>query len=146
MTLVAARAYRLDIIDGVYNDFRDEQGLRDECERGRILGMDGKTLIHPSQVGPCNEIFSPTEEEVDWSRKIIDAFGRKENEGKGVIVQAARRPLRELVEIPLESRSEHLHERREPQRGRGKRDRSFGERTMGVHQIELAAVSDKLEH
>jgi citrate lyase subunit beta / citryl-CoA lyase len=90
MTLVAARAYRLDIIDGVYNDFRDEQGLRDECERGRILGMDGKTLIHPSQVGPCNEIFSPTEEEVDWSRKVIDAFGRKENEGKGVIVVEGR--------------------------------------------------------
>ncbi len=52
MTLVAARAYKLDIIDGVYNDFRDEAGLRDECEHGRILGMDGKTLIHPSQVGP----------------------------------------------------------------------------------------------
>ena len=51
MTLLAARAYRLDIIDGVYNDFRDEKGLRDECERGRTLGMDGKTLIHPSQVG-----------------------------------------------------------------------------------------------
>ena len=47
MTLVAARAYRLDIIDGVYNDFRDEMGLREECERGRTLGMDGKTLIHP---------------------------------------------------------------------------------------------------
>ncbi|ODS01945.1 malyl-CoA thiolesterase [Methyloceanibacter superfactus] len=86
MTLVAARAYKLDIIDGVYNDFRDEVGLRDECERGRILGMDGKTLIHPSQVGPCNEIFSPTQEEVDWSRQVIDAFGQPENEKKGVIV------------------------------------------------------------
>jgi citrate lyase subunit beta / citryl-CoA lyase len=86
MTLVAARAYKLDIIDGVYNDFRDEAGLREECERGRILGMDGKTLIHPSQVGPCNDIFSPTQEEVDWSRKIIDAFGQPENEHKGVIV------------------------------------------------------------
>ena len=86
MTLVAARAYHLDILDGVYNDFRDEEGLRDECERGRILGMDGKTLIHPSQVGPCNEIFSPTQEEVDWSRKIIDAFGQPENAQKGVIV------------------------------------------------------------
>jgi len=86
MTLVAARAYKLDILDGVYNDFRDEEGLREECERGRILGMDGKTLIHPSQVIPCNEIFSPTQEEVDWSRKIIDAFGEPENEHKGVIV------------------------------------------------------------
>ena len=66
--------------------WRDEEGLRDECERGRILGMDGKTLIHPSQVGPCNEIFSPTQEEVDWSRQIIDAFGQPEKEKKGVIV------------------------------------------------------------
>jgi len=86
MILVAARAYKLDILDGVYNDFRDEAGLRDECEKGRILGMDGKTLIHPAQVGPCNEIFSPSREEVDWSRKIIDAFGQPENENKGVIV------------------------------------------------------------
>jgi citrate lyase subunit beta / citryl-CoA lyase len=86
MTLVSARAYKLDILDGVYNDFRDEDGLRDECEKGRILGMDGKTLIHPSQVGPCNDIFSPTQEEVDWSRQIIDAFGQPENEKKGVIV------------------------------------------------------------
>jgi citrate lyase subunit beta/citryl-CoA lyase len=90
MTLVAARAYRLDIIDGVYNDFRDEIGLREECERGRSLGMDGKTLIHPSQVAPCNEIFSPTEEEVDWSRKIIAAFAESENKGMGVIVVEGR--------------------------------------------------------
>ena len=85
MTLVAARAYRLDIIDGVYNDFKDELGLRQECERGRTLGMDGKTLIHP-----CNEIFSPTREEVEWSRKVIDAFGQPENEKKGVIVVEGR--------------------------------------------------------
>jgi citrate lyase subunit beta/citryl-CoA lyase len=90
MTLVAARAYRLDIIDGVYNEFRDEMGLREECERGRTLGMDGKTLIHPSQVGPCNQIFSPTEEEVEWSRKIIETFRRPENKQKGVIVVEGR--------------------------------------------------------
>jgi citrate lyase subunit beta / citryl-CoA lyase len=90
MTIVAARAYRLDIIDGVYNDFHDEMGLREECEHGRTLGMDGKTLIHPSQVGPCNEIFSPTEGEVDWSRKIIAAFALAENAKKGVIVIEGR--------------------------------------------------------
>jgi len=90
MTLVAARAYRLDILDGVYNDFHDERGLREECERGRTLGMDGKTLIHPSQVGPCNEIFSPTEEEVEWARKIIAAFAEPENRGMGVIVVEGR--------------------------------------------------------
>jgi citrate lyase subunit beta/citryl-CoA lyase len=90
MTIVAARAYHLDILDGVYNDFKDEQGLREECEHGRTLGMDGKTLIHPNQVAPCNAIFSPTEEEVDWSRKVIDAFGQAENANKGVIVVEGR--------------------------------------------------------
>lgn len=85
MTLVAARAFGLDILDGVYNDFRDDEGFREECEHGRTLGMDGKTLIHPSQVTPCNEIFSPTDEEVTWSRAIIAAFDSPENDHKGVI-------------------------------------------------------------
>ena len=85
MTLVAARAYGLDVIDGVYNDFKDETGFRAECEHGRTLGMDGKTLIHPSQVGPCNQVFSPTDEEVAWSRKIIAAFDEPLNKKKGVI-------------------------------------------------------------
>ena len=85
MTIVAARAYGLDVLDGVYNDFRDEKGFREECEHGRTLGMDGKTLIHPSQVVPCNEVFSPTEEEVSWSRKIIAAFEDPVNAHKGVI-------------------------------------------------------------
>lgn len=85
MAVVAARAYGLDIIDGVYNDFKDEPGFRNECEHGRTLGMDGKTLIHPSQVAPCNEIFSPTDEEVAWSKKIIRAFDEPGNSQKGVI-------------------------------------------------------------
>jgi len=85
MTLVAARAYGLDVIDGVYNDFKDESGFRTECEHGRTLGMDGKTLIHPSQVEPCNQVFSPTDEEVSWSMKIIKAFEQPENAKKGVI-------------------------------------------------------------
>ena len=85
MTIVAARAYGLDVLDGVYNDFKDEPGLREECEQGRTLGMDGKTLIHPSQVGPTNDIFSPTPEEVNWARKIISEFAKSENAKKGVI-------------------------------------------------------------
>jgi citrate lyase subunit beta / citryl-CoA lyase len=85
MTLLAARSYKLDIIDGVYNDFKDEAGFRAECEHGRTIGMDGKTLIHPSQVAPCNDVFSPTEEEIAWSHKIIDAFSRPVNANKGVI-------------------------------------------------------------
>lgn len=90
MTIVAARAYGLDVIDGVYNDFKDEAGFRAECEHGRTLGMDGKTLIHPAQVAPCNEIFSPTEEEVDWSKRIIRAFDTEENLRKGVITLEGR--------------------------------------------------------
>ncbi|MEW5965371.1 MAG: CoA ester lyase [Pseudomonadota bacterium] len=90
MTIVAARAYGLDVLDGVYNDYKDEAGLREECEHGRTLGMDGKTLIHPSQVGPTNDIFSPTAEEVGWSRKIIAAFDMPENARKGVITVEGR--------------------------------------------------------
>ncbi len=85
MTLLAARAYGLDVTDGVYNDFRDEQGFRAECEQGRTLGMDGKTLIHPGQIAVCNALFSPPPEEVAWSRKIIAAFALPENRSKDVI-------------------------------------------------------------
>jgi len=90
MTIVAARAYGLDVLDGVYNDFKDEDGLRAECEHGRTLGMDGKTLIHPSQIAATNEIFSPSITEVEWSRKIISAFAMPENEKKGVITVEGR--------------------------------------------------------
>jgi citrate lyase subunit beta/citryl-CoA lyase len=85
MTLLAARTYGLDVIDGVYNDFRDEAGFRAECEQGRTLGMDGKTLIHPGQIAVCNELFSPAPEEIAWSRRIIEAFQLPENASKGVI-------------------------------------------------------------
>lgn len=90
MTLLAARAYGLDVIDGVYNEYRDDVGFRAECEHGRTLGMDGKTLIHPSQVAPCNDIFSPTTEEVAWSRTVIAAFAVPGNEKKGVITVDGR--------------------------------------------------------
>ena len=90
LTLVAARAYGLDVIDGVYNEFRDDVGFRAECEHGRTLGMDGKTLIHPSQVEPCNDIFSPTADEVAWSRTIISAFKLPGNDRKGVITVDGR--------------------------------------------------------
>jgi citrate lyase subunit beta/citryl-CoA lyase len=90
MSVLAARSFGLDVIDGVYNDFKDDEGFRAECEQGRTLGMDGKTLIHPSQVEPCNRIFSPSEEEVSWSRKVIGAFALPEHKGKGVITVEGR--------------------------------------------------------
>lgn len=85
MAVLAARAYGLDVIDGVYNDIKDEAGFRAECEQGRALGMDGKTLIHPDQVVPCNAVFSPAETEIMWAQKVIAAFNLPENANKGVI-------------------------------------------------------------
>lgn len=85
LCLLAARAYGLAILDGVYNDIKNEDGFAAMCEQGRDLGFDGKTLIHPSQVEPCNRIFSPDPAEVAFSRQIIDAFKLPENAGKGVL-------------------------------------------------------------
>jgi citrate lyase subunit beta / citryl-CoA lyase len=83
--IAAARAYGLDILDGVYNDLDNAEGFAEECRQARDLGFDGKTLIHPRQVEPCNEAFSPTPEEVETARKIIAAFDLPENENKAVI-------------------------------------------------------------
>jgi citrate lyase subunit beta / citryl-CoA lyase len=83
--LAAARAYGLDILDGVYNDIGDGDGFAAECRQARDLGFDGKTLIHPRQIEPCNQAFSPSAEEVEAARKIIAAFDQPENENKGVI-------------------------------------------------------------
>ncbi len=83
--VAAARAYGLDILDGVYNDLADAEGFARECAQGRDMGFDGKTLIHPSQIGPCNEAFSPSAEDVAQARKIIAAFDLPENKGKGVV-------------------------------------------------------------
>ncbi|MBX6426777.1 MAG: CoA ester lyase [Variibacter sp.] len=83
--LAAARAYGLAILDGVYNDFRDLDGFTAECAQGRDMGFDGKTLIHPSQIEPCNAIFSPTAEEVAQARRILAAFEAPENRDKGVV-------------------------------------------------------------
>jgi len=83
--IAAARAYGLDILDGVYNDLDNADGFAEECRQARDLGFDGKTLIHPRQIEPCNEAFSPTPEEVEAARKIIAAFDLPENENKAVI-------------------------------------------------------------
>jgi len=83
--IVAARAHNVDIIDGVYNDIKDLDGFRAECLQGRDMGMDGKTLIHPSQIDICNDVFAPSAQEVENARAIIDAYALPENAGKGVI-------------------------------------------------------------
>ncbi len=85
LTVVAARAYGLLAIDGVFNDIQDAEGLQAECEQGRTLGFDGKTLIHPSQIDACNTVFSPDPDDVAQCRAVIDAFAAPENAGKGVL-------------------------------------------------------------
>ena len=85
LAIIAARAYGLVALDGVYNDIKNEAGFAAVCEQGRDMGFDGKTLIHPSQVGPCNAIFSPDPETVAFARKTIEAFELPENKGKGVL-------------------------------------------------------------
>ncbi|MCB1510926.1 MAG: CoA ester lyase [Hyphomicrobiaceae bacterium] len=84
-TVTAARAYGIDVLDGVYNDFKDLEGFAHECRHGKMLGMDGKTLIHPTQIEAANATFAPTAEEIAWSRRILAAFAEPEHAGKGVI-------------------------------------------------------------
>lgn len=84
-TLLAARAHGIDILDGVYNDIKDEAGFLAECEQARDLGFDGKTLIHPAQLGPANAVFAPDEAELVRARAVIAAFDQPENAGKGAI-------------------------------------------------------------
>jgi len=83
--VAAARIYGIDILDGVYNDIGNADGFVMECTQGVELGFDGKTLIHPNQIAPCNTAFSPTAEEVAWARKMIAAFDQHENKDKGVV-------------------------------------------------------------
>ncbi|SMD09746.1 HpcH/HpaI aldolase/citrate lyase family protein [Kibdelosporangium aridum] len=87
LCLLAARAAGKEILDGVYNDVKDLAGFEAECLQGKQFGFDGKTLIHPGQIEPCNRIFSPTEEEIDYSRRVIEAF---EAAGRGVVTVDGR--------------------------------------------------------
>jgi len=85
MCVAAARIHGIDILDGVYNDIGNADGFAKECAQGVELGFDGKTLIHPSQIEPCNKAFSPSPAEVEQARKMIGAFDKPENKGKGVV-------------------------------------------------------------
>ncbi len=101
--LTAARAYGLDALDGVYNNFRDAEGYKRECVHGRRLGFDGKTLIHPDQVAVANQVFAPPEAEVAFARKIIAAFAQPESKGKGVITVEGR--MVELLHAEMAART-----------------------------------------
>lgn len=90
MCLLAAKAEGLVIADGVYNAFKDEAGLAAECEQGRDMGFDGKTLIHPAQVDIANSAFAPSDEELALARRQIAAFEEAEAAGQGVAVVDGR--------------------------------------------------------
>lgn len=101
--ILAARAYGLEVLDGVFNDIQNAGGFGRECEEGRDLGFDGKTLIHPSQIEPCNAAFSPTPDEVAQAQKIVAAFNLPENKGKGVITLDGR--MVELMHAEIAQRT-----------------------------------------
>ncbi|MEO0800429.1 MAG: CoA ester lyase [Pseudomonadota bacterium] len=84
-TVTAARAFGIDVLDGVFNAFKDLDGYRRECDQGLRLGMDGKTLIHPTQIEYANTVFAPSDSDVASARQILEAFDQPENAGKGVI-------------------------------------------------------------
>lgn len=86
LCLMAARAAGIPAVDGVYNAFKDDDGLRAECEQGRDMGFDGKTLIHPAQLAIANEVFAPSQADIDLARRQIEAFEEVEASGQGVAV------------------------------------------------------------
>ena len=88
--MLAARAHGLTILDGVYNDIKDAESFREVCKQGMEMGFDGKTLIHPSQVEPCNEVFAPSAAELEMAGKIVAAFKAAQAEGKGVVTVDGR--------------------------------------------------------
>ena len=90
LCVLAARAAGIPCIDGVYNAFKDEDGLRAECAQGRALGMDGKTLIHPAQVAAANAAFAPSEAEAELARRQIAAYEEAVAQGQGVAVLDGR--------------------------------------------------------
>lgn len=85
-TLLAARAYGLLALDSVYNDFQDNDGFEAECQQARDMGFDGKTLIHPNQIGTANTVFAPTETEIENAQQLVQAFEDAKTSGKGVAV------------------------------------------------------------
>ena len=90
LVLLAGRAAGIAVVDGVYNDVSDADGFRAEARAGREMGFDGKTLIHPGQVGPCNEVFAPSEQQVADARAVIEAFEGAAAAGRGVVTLDGR--------------------------------------------------------
>lgn len=90
LAVLGARAAGKVVLDGVFNDISDEAGFRSEARQGREMGFDGKTLIHPSQVGPANDLFGPSPDEVAEARKIVAAYRKAQSDGGSVITVDGR--------------------------------------------------------
>ena len=88
--LLAARAAGKAILDGVYNDVQDAAGFRRECEQAAEMGFDGKTLIHPGQVDIANDVWAPDESDIEYARRVIEAFEAAMADGRGVITVDGR--------------------------------------------------------
>ncbi|WP_185984296.1 HpcH/HpaI aldolase/citrate lyase family protein [Aureimonas mangrovi] len=88
--VLAAKAANVAVIDGVYNDFRDEAGLLAECRQARALGFDGKTLIHPAQIAAANAAFAPSPGDIAHAQAVVEAFEEPANHGKGVVAVEGR--------------------------------------------------------
>ena len=106
--LLAARFAGKVILDGVYNDIQNAEGFEAECVQGRQMGFDGKTLIHPSQVEPCNRVFAPTSADVEQAGRIIAAFEEAEAAGKGVVTVDGR--MIENLHVENARRTLTIHE------------------------------------
>ncbi len=101
--VLAARAHGLFVLDGVYNRYDDPEGLREDCRIARDRGMDGKTLIHPSQIGICNELFAPHPVELAQAREIVALFEREENRGASLLPLGGRMVERLHYEMALDT-------------------------------------------
>jgi citrate lyase subunit beta/citryl-CoA lyase len=90
MALLGAREAGKVILDGVYNDVHDAEGFLAEARQGKAMGFDGKTLVHPSQVAPANTVWAPSDDEIEFSRRVIDAFAEARSHGRGVVTVDGR--------------------------------------------------------
>ena len=105
--VISARAHGLSVLDGVFNDIADEDGLMQQCRQGADMGFDGKTLIHPKQLAICNKAFNPSEQEVERANAIVAAFALPENASKGVIKVDGR--MTEILHLREAERTLALH-------------------------------------
>lgn len=108
IVLMAARASGLCVLDGVHNDIQDTTGFAATCAQGRQMGFDGRTLIHPAQIGACHHAYSPSTPEVEEARAVIEAFAQPENQGKGVLRVGGR--MVELLHAQMARQTLAMHE------------------------------------